>query len=153
MKRFFKFFFPFLTFLTMLFILNNSASTAEQVGKTTGDIAEVIEEQVGSVTHQNVTFSGEQKVMISKIGHFLEYAFFALFLSLSVTALGQSLGEMFFHVLFCTVFLALADEQLQFLFLDRGSRVSDVIIDLAGGFFGYGIARLSFRIWERRKEK
>ncbi len=153
MKRFFRFLLPFLTFLAMLFILINSTSTGEKTVETTTDIAGVIEEQVGTVTDQPVSISDSQKVMISKIGHLLEYAAFALFLSLSVFVFGGNLGEKVLSVLFCTVFLALADEQIQFLILDRGSRVSDVIIDLAGGFFGFGIAFVSCYIWKRRKEK
>ena len=153
MKRFFKFFLPFLTFLAMLLILVNSTSTGEKTVETTTDIAGVIEEQIEAVTDQKVTFSDSQKVKISKIGHFWEYTAFALFLSLSVVVWGGDLGKMIFHVLFCTVFLALADEQIQFFILDRGSRVSDVIIDLAGGFFGFGVAFASCYLWKRRKEK
>ncbi len=153
MKRFLKFLWPFLTFLSMLFILVNGTSTSGKAIVSSSDIAGVIEDQVSSITHQDVSFSSKDRVKISKIGHFLEYGAFALFLSLSAFSWGGKPEALVFHILFCTVFLALTDEQIQFLILDRGSRVSDVIIDLAGGFAGYGTAYLSCMLWERRKRK
>lgn len=137
----------------MLVILVNSTSTKEETKEITSDIAGVIEEQIGGVTNEQVELTGPQRVMISKIGHFLEYTLFALLLSLSVAVWGGNLFQIVFQVLFCTVFLALTDEQIQFLALDRGSRVSDVIIDLAGGFTGYGLALVSNYLWKRRKER
>lgn len=153
MKRFLKILFPVLTFLAMLFILYNSASPGEKTVETTSDIAGIIEEQIQHVTDEPVSVTDEQKVMISKVGHLLEYIAFSLFLSLSVFVLGGDVEKMAFHVLLCVVFLALADEQLQIVSADRGSRVSDVIIDLAGGMIGYGAARILCFLRKRREKK
>lgn len=141
MKRFLKILFPVLTFSVMVFILSNSLSSQKKVVETTHNIAGAVEEKIEQITDEKVTLSDKQKVIIVKLGHLSEFMLFALFLTLSVFFLGGDPKAMCHSIILCVVILALADEQLQILGDKRGSRISDAIIDLAGGILGYATGR------------
>ncbi len=151
MKRVIKIIFPVLTILCMIFILTNSMQNFRDAEKKQGAVAGIIENVAQSISKKEVNLTKADNTTISKIAHVIEFSMFSLFLSLSLLLSEKVKGDTYQKVLLCGIFLAITDEHLQLLFVGRGSKLTDVLIDLAGIMIGYGIAKLIAKFARRKK--
>lgn len=144
MKGVVRWILPILTLLTLVFIFSNSLEPQKKAEAKRQEVVDLVQDATGS--EKNL----EEKALalISKCFHVAEFALFSFLLSLQVIASGRERG--YESVLLCGVICALADEQLQLIAAGRGSRLSDVLVDLAGVMLGYGVAYLLLRLKRRR---
>ncbi len=151
MNKILKILFPVLTVLCMAFILTNSMQTAVKAEKKQGIVVEVVEKVATKVAKKEVRLSKENTDSISKTAHVFEFALFSAFLTVSLFLFGKQLKGVYEKVLLCGMFLAITDEHLQLLAKGRGSKLTDVLVDLAGIMIGYVIARLIVKFTRRKK--
>ena len=150
MNKIFKILFPVLAVLCMAFILTNSMQTAVKAEKKQVAVVEVVEKIATKVAKKEVHLSKENSASISKTGHVVEFLLFSFFLTLSLLYEDQG-KRVYEKVLLCGVFLAITDEHLQLLAKGRGSKLTDVLVDLAGIMIGFAIAKWILKIARRRK--
>ena len=75
---------------------------------------------------------------IRKVAHFMEYAALGALGSLMIrVSSAEGKGHYRLHLLFFCLLAAVADEALQG-FADRGSQVTDVVLDFSGALTGTG---------------
>lgn len=151
--RFWKIALPVCTVLSVLFIFYNSLTPSGDISQRKEQVVGVIEHVVKWVTGRQVKLGADFRVSLSKCGHVAEFSLFSFLLSCSVLLIYGSVKDRFYSILFCGVFVALADEHLQGIMAGRSSRVTDVIIDLAAVWLSYGVVSLISNRMERRKEK
>jgi VanZ family protein len=82
--------------------------------------------------------------------YFSSLAHFVLFAGLCVSASSRPLGWPFGRVLLAAFCLALLTEAMQLLAINRHSRWSDVLIDMAGALAGIGLS--VWWAWYRRRQ-
>ena len=91
--------------------------------------------------------------IIRKTAHFCEFALLGAELRLLFLLLGQRSLQGLMNSLFAGLAAAVTDETIQ-IFSQRGSQVSDVVLDFSGAFFGaLVIVLLAFLCSRRRKER
>ena len=76
--------------------------------------------------------------LIRKMAHFLEYALFGCLFALYFNGKKEKRLDVFVYSLLPVLIVAIFDEFFQ-SYVGRGSLVSDVMIDGAGGLFGIGL--------------
>jgi VanZ family protein len=153
MKRFFAALLPFLTLLSVLYIFSNSLASEPEAYKKKSAVVKKVEEIVEVITKEEIDWDAKELPVVSKIAHVLEYSVFAFFFTATIGFYrGGKTAAYIERILFVGCMVALADEHLQSISDGRSSRVSDVMIDLAGILIGYWIA--AFVIWliGRRKK-
>ncbi len=151
MNKIFKILFPILTVLCMAFILSNSMQSAAEAGKKQGAVVEAVENVATKVTNKDVHLTKENTKSVSKMVHVIEFFAFSLFLTISLLLYGDKVKDIYEKVLLCGVFLAISDEYLQELAKGRESRLTDVLVDLAGIMIGFAVARLIMYFVRRKK--
>ncbi len=147
MKKVLKVLFPILTVLFMLFIFSNSFSSGEVAGAKRGFVVNILSGLIRLFTGEEIEFTEKNLAVVSKLFHVFEFFLFSLSFSFSVFLRREKTEGAFQSVLLGGVMTALADEQLQMLFSGRGSRLSDVFVDLAGILIGFGISFVLAKIW------
>lgn len=152
MEKFLKVLFPILTLLSMLYIFSNSLATGQEASGKRDGVVEVVEEVVEAVTGEEVTFTQANKNVFSKLFHVFEFCAFSFCLSTSIYLHRKGLRGAFQQILLCGVLTALADEQLQMLSPERGSRLSDVFVDLAGVLIGFFLCFCMMKIFHKGKK-
>ena len=152
MKRFFSFVFPILTLLSLLYIFSNSLASEPEAMKKKSAVVKEVEKIIEVITKEEVELDAKKLPVVSKIAHVIEFSAFSFFFTASVIHFGASPKKQYYQILFTGCMVALADEQLQLLSNGRNSRVSDVVIDLAGVWIGYFLATLLAHFLHRRKQ-
>ena len=143
---------PVCTILSVLFIFYNSFTPYREISHRKEGVVEVIERVVKWITGYQVELGDDFRVFVSKCAHVAEFSLFSFLLSVSVFLFRGTVKKDFYSILFCGVFVALADEHLQGMMAGRSSRVTDVMIDLAAVWLSYGLVSLISKWWERRKK-
>jgi VanZ family protein len=122
--------------------------------KKQGVVIKVVENAIESVTKKEVHLSKSKSAVISKCVHVLEFSLFSVFLTLSLFFLQKNRKSAYQSVLLCGTFLGITDEHFQLLYEGRGSKLTDVIVDIAGVMIGYMIAKLILKlIWRKKDER
>lgn len=152
MKRFLKVLFPVLTILAILFIFSNSLSSGAEAGAKRGFVVGILQKVFQFFTGKEILFTDASLAVVSKLFHVFEFFLFSFFLTTSVFLRREGFENVFWQVLLCGVFTALADEQLQMLSANRGPRLSDVYVDLAGVLIGFAVSFLIIKIFLGKKK-
>ena len=145
MKRFLRVLMPILVFLVMIFILSNSLSNGTQASTKRDFVVKIV---TGEKNYQKISIP-----VVAKIFHMMEYAAFSACLTGAVLLLGDLKNSRFERILLCGIILALSDELIQSLFSGRGSKLTDVLVDIAGIMIGYVVAMLISYLIKKRNEK
>ena len=90
--------------------------------------------------------------ILRKTAHFCEFALLGAELRLLFLLLGQRGLQGLMNALFAGLAAAVTDETIQ-IFSQRGSQVSDVVLDFSGVVTGALVISLAARLLRRRKEK
>jgi VanZ family protein len=149
--RYLKYSLPVLTLLCLAFIFLNSIQKTASLEKKEEAVKGAVEQVVESITDSNISIKEKGKSIISKSAHVLEYAAFSTLLIASVLFLHGKREGLFSSAMFACCFVAITDEHLQTLNVNRTASVSDVMIDLAACLVGYSFAHFVFWLAERRK--
>lgn len=145
--------FPILTVLLMLFILSNSLQSSDLARQKTGAAAAFLQSLVRAVSFGRLELPSALIAFVPKLGHLAEFALFSLFFSFSIHVFHGTLAPFFQSVLLGGVMLALTDETIQSFVAGRGSRVSDVLIDLCGVLIGYAVAWIILWLFQRKTRR
>jgi len=126
--------FMILTLLVVCFIFRNSLKNIAQSKEQSSQIVELLEPILAPV------FNGSEEkmdVFVRKAAHFVEFSMLGFCLGGFADGLCRHFWKrvMLFLPLFLLLAVAVTDELLQ-SFNDRGSMVSDVVLDFCGGLFG-----------------
>lgn len=140
MKRVLNILFPTLTILALLFIFSNSLSSGAEAGAKRGFVVGILQNVISFFTGKEIIFDEKALAVVSKLFHVFEFCLFSFFLTFSLYLRREGFENVFWQVLLCGVFSALADEQLQMLSVNRGPRLSDVYVDLAGILIGFAVS-------------
>lgn len=144
MKRYLRVIMPILAFLVIIFILSNSLSDGIQAEARRNAVVKVV---------TGKSFKQQFLACIAKIFHMMEYGAFSFCLTSSVILLGDGLQSRFERILLCGMTLAITDELIQSLRSGRGSKLTDVVVDMAGIMVGYAVAVLLPRLIKKIKNK
>ncbi len=109
------------------FIFSNSLKPAEESGKQSRGVSQVIEETVRKVKPD---FELPQK-LVRKSAHFIEYFIYGILLSLSRFFRPKKNSDFITGVFLAGLITALFDETLQLFSYGRASAVVDVWIDFS----------------------
>ena len=90
--------------------------------------------------------------ILRKTAHFCEFALLGAELRLLFLLMGQRGLQGLMNALFAGLAAAVTDETIQ-IFSQRGSQVSDVVLDFSGVVTGALVISLAARLLRRRKEK
>ena len=77
---------------------------------------------------------------VRKAGHFTEFLFLGLFLSLLVNTVVKRIKDRFFCLSFFAIFVPLMDETIQLFSPGRSAEVKDIWIDIGGSLVGCAVA-------------
>ena len=144
MKRYLRVIMPILAFLVLVFILSNSLSDGSQAEAKRDAVVKIV---------AGKSFKKQIMVCVAKIFHMMEYSAFSFCLTASVLLLGDGLQGRFERILLCGTTLAITDELIQSLLSGRGSKLPDVVVDMAGIMIGYAVAVLLPRLIKKIKNK
>ena len=149
-KRFFlrSFVFAVLSFLTMCFIFCQSILSMEASANMSTGFMVLLK----PILDPNGIFSNEIfHHYLRKWAHFTEFAVFGCLFCCFTVNLGKILNRKYVALAFLVpLAVAVCDEFIQY-FTGRGSMVTDVVIDFAGGSFGALFAWLISYILSHRK--
>lgn len=128
-----------LTALMVAFIWGNSCLSREasgaQSGRVTAFLRSILDTD-GSIPVE--TFHH----FVRKMAHFAEFALLGMLMGGLFRRIGLQTGQKLRSLPVLLVLLvAVVDEYIQF-FADRGSAVTDVVLDFSGGLFGLGLVAL-----------
>ena len=128
-----------LTVLIVAFIWSNSFVSGEESGARSGSVTKFLL----SILDPNGRIPEDSfHHFIRKTAHFVEFAVLGVVLGSLFRVVGQETGRSFFSLPVLLVLLvAVIDEYIQF-FTGRGSMVTDVVLDFAGGLTGLLLAFL-----------
>ena len=128
-----------LTVLTIGFIWANSCLSKEASSEHSGFWMRLLE----PILNPNGRFAqSDFHQAIRKVAHFAEFAMLGVLVGGLFAVVAARTGKRFRSLSILIVLLvAVLDEYIQF-FSDRGSAVTDVILDFAGGLTGIGAAAL-----------
>jgi len=152
MNKWIKRILPVLTVVSLLFIFSNSLRSGESVQESKNIAVRIAESVLRCFTGREFSLD-ETSSIVAKIGHVLEYAVFSSLFSASVFFRNGKDQNSFYRILFCCSFVAITDEHLQLLGVNRTSRVSDVMIDLVACFLGYALVSLCYSVFQNRNKK
>ena len=140
-----------LTVMTVGFIWANSCMSKEVSGEQSGFWMRLLQ----PILNPNGRFEeADFHQAIRKAAHFAEFAMLGLLVGGLFAAVAAQAGKRFWSLPILIVLLvAVLDEYIQFFF-DRGSAVTDVVLDFAGGLAGIALAALvAMLILKRRGRK
>lgn len=131
--------FSLLVVLTVGLIWCHSCMSREVSGEQSGFIVQILK----PLLDPNGTISEEDfHHGVRKVAHFAEFAVLGLLIGGLFSGLRTKSGDAYWSLPILIVLLvAVLDEYIQF-FADRGSQVTDVILDFAGGLSGLSAAVL-----------
>ena len=119
--------------------LSDSYHNSDVVVNKVVSLIETIYEKVNPDSSQETIITPERRVklayLIRKSAHFFEYGALAALLIIVFYLLKQSSLNRVVYSLFITLLCAVMDEFYQ-SFINRGSRVQDIIIDFSGALVG-----------------
>jgi len=153
MKRLLRILYPLLTVSSLAFIWSNSLLSGERASLKTGSVIRILEGILRFFWGEEASLPEWLRAAVPKIGHFAEFFLFALFLSLSFYVWKEALWRNPYPVFFFGALAGMTDEWLQTFSFGRGSRVSDVFIDLGGVMAGYFLCRLCLCILKKRRNR
>ncbi len=152
MNKLLKWLLPLLTVLSLLYIFSNSLLTYSETEKKQDKLLTSVEKVVEAVTDQKIELD-RKSIVPAKLAHVFEYTLFSFLLTFSAFYIHTKERVDLFQIKYTCLFVGLADEYLQSLGQGRGSRLTDVMIDFTACLVGLSLARLVYRIYERRKAK
>ncbi len=135
-----------LIILTIAFIWSNSFQSVPESQADSLSVVEAIEPllKLGS---------GGTKMDVErfrKLAHFAEFWLLGLELALLLIAVRKVSLQNAVNCLFASLVVAVVDETIQ-VFSDRGSRVTDVLLDFSGAMTGVLSALLVYRLIEKAR--
>ncbi len=138
--------FAVLTVLVTAFIWSNSMKSGEESGAQSGAVTQFLR----SFLDPNGKISEESfHHFVRKTAHFTEFAMLGLMVAGLFWAIHRETGRAFFSLPVLLVLLvAVTDEYIQY-FTGRGSAVTDVVLDFAGGMTG--LALVAFPAFLKKK--
>lgn len=138
--------FALLTVLAIGFIWTNSCMSREASGAQSGFIMQILKPLMdpnGVISEEDFHHG------IRKAAHFVEFATLgALVGGLFVTIRVKAERSFISMPVLIVLLVAVLDEYIQY-FADRGSQVTDVMLDFAGGLTGLGVAVL-LELWIKK---
>ena len=133
--------------LIIAFIWANSCMSRELSGAQSGRITRFLQsilDPKGNIAQERFHY------FVRKTAHFTEFAVLGLLTGGLFRVIHRQTGRVFFSLPVLLVLLvAVLDEYIQY-FADRGSAVTDVILDFSGGLFGLSLVLLI--IYLRKKK-
>lgn len=133
-----KIWFTVITIGFILFIFSNSMHPGPESGKESQYVMNFINNLLASL---KINFSLTE-YFIRKAGHFSEYFALGILLTLTVRTYRLSKAEALFFRLFLLLLVPVFDEFIQVFTPERGSSVTDVLLDFCGGLAGMALCFL-----------
>ena len=142
--------FAILTVLCLGFIFGQSLKPAKASHAESDPIVAAVKPILDP--HDQMT-EKQARFLVRKSAHLTEFAALGFCLAGFATALSKCRKQPLpFLAPFAALLAAVTDEYLQ-SFLDRTSKVEDVLIDFAGALIGILLMTLAVWIWTRRHKK
>jgi len=135
----------------MCIIFLFSSKPAQQSDTQSLFVIQEINKLANSFGFQGELLDNNWNYFIRKSAHAWEYAVLCMLLYLAVSALGARGKKLFLGALLVCIIYAITDEIHQAFVPGRAARVTDVIIDTAGGFLGLIIMRILNDLWQKRR--
>ena len=136
--------------------LSDSYHNSDVVVNKVVSLIETIYEKVSPDSSQGTIITPKRRVklayLIRKSAHFFEYGALAALLTIVFHLLKQSALNRVIYSLFITLLCAVMDEFYQ-SFINRGSRVQDIIIDFSGALVGTIFVVIGMKIFTTIKIK
>ena len=136
--------------------LSDSYHNSDVVVNKVVSLIETIYEKVNPDSSQETIITPKRRVklayLIRKSAHFFEYGALAALLIIVFYLLKQSSLNRVVYSLFITLLCAVMDEFYQ-SFINRGSRVQDIIIDFSGALVGTIFVVIGMKIFTTIKIK
>ena len=130
--------------LALVFIFGNSLKNREDSGADSGVIAKLIEPVFNVVFGENHGIDVHH--LVRKAAHFTEFCALGIIAFFMCRALGKAFKiKLFGFALFFVLAAAVTDEFIQ-MFSDRGSSVSDIVLDFCGAATGMLVCTLAIFI-------
>ena len=122
------------------------------VNKVVSLIETIYENFSSNSTKEVIKRRAKLAYIIRKSAHFFEYGALATMLTIVFCSLKKSTLNMMVYSLFITLLCAVMDEFYQ-SFINRGSRVQDIIIDFSGALVGTIFVVIGMKIFTTIKIK
>lgn len=119
--------------LTLIYIWSNSFPSVEQSNRQSGKILRLIEIIFNTPPLDTL----ENQHVIRKIAHVAEYGLLGFEMALLLLITGIMRWQNMMNIMFIGLAAATMDETIQ-IFAQRGSLVSDVVLDFGGVLIGIG---------------
>ena len=136
--------------------LSDSYQNSDVVVNKVVSLIETLYEKINFNSSQETIITTKRRVklayLIRKSAHFFEYGALAAMLTIVFCLLNQSVLNMMVYSLFITLLCAVMDEFYQ-SFINRGSRVQDIIIDFSGALVGTIFVVIGMKIFTTIKIK
>ena len=136
--------------------LSDSYHNSDVVVNKVVSLIETMYEKVNPNSSQETIITTQRRVklayLIRKSAHFFEYGALAALLMIVFYLLKQSSLNRVIYSLFITLLCAVMDEFYQ-SFINRGSRVQDIIIDFSGALVGTIFVVIGMKIFTKIKIK
>ena len=142
--------FAILSLLTVAFICGNSLKSIPESSAQSSAVADKIQ---GVVDPQQKVEPPIFHNLIRKLAHVIEFFVLGLFVCGFTICLGHELDKRFVSMpLLIVLLIAVGDEWLQ-VYTERGSLVTDVLIDFSGALAGLLMAAMLYKIILKLKTK
>ena len=142
--------FAILSLLTVMFIWGNSLKSIPESSAQSSAIADKVQSVVDP---QQKVEPPEFHNLIRKCAHGVEFFLLGIFVCGFTVCLGYEMDKKLISLpLLIVLLVAVADEWIQ-VYTGRGSRVTDVLIDFAGGLAGLLIAAIFYQLIVRMQKK
>ena len=136
--------------------LSDSYHNSDVVVNKVVSLIETLYEKINFNSSQETIITTKRRVklayLIRKSAHFFEYGALAALLIIVFYLLKQSSLNRVIYSLFITLLCAVIDEFYQ-SFINRGSRVQDIIIDFSGALVGTIFVVIGMKIFTKIKIK
>ena len=156
-KRIFSIIVLIIVVILYIRILSFSFTPADLSAMQSITVSEYIINFIEQTLSINLNLSEVQfsrfEVFIRKAAHFSEYALLGFLIYTLPLIWEKKSGGSAFYTFLAVVLLASIDECVQFFVPGRAGRITDVMIDGAGGIFGILCVRLIYNIYVSRKAK
>jgi VanZ family protein len=137
----------FLVVLTVLFIWSNSCLSREASGAQSGRITALL---LRILDPKGKLDADAFHHYVRKTAHFAEFALLGAWIGGLFQMIRLQSKKTFYTLpVLCVLLVAVLDEYIQY-FADRGSAVTDVVLDFFGGLFGLGIVCLIIFLGKKR---
>ena len=138
--------FAVLSVMILAFIFGMSLQSREASGNTSSGIVAAIKPIIDP---NNRIPEDTFHYAVRKLAHFTEFCSLGICLWGFFASLGKLVGGRFVTFpMFAALLSAVTDEFIQY-FSDRGSMVTDVVLDFIGSLFGIGIAVLAHWLYKK----